>query len=224
VTMLAPPLVQIPILMTAILTIRDACQRSLESLPPTAASSSYSESALSHLHDLATTSFLWCPSLALPDPQLLLPLFAGVAFLANVELGAKARAAVMLSVRAGEADRERDSDRKRKVTQKEALERRSRDAITQWEMNRKGSRSFSAASIAYLSKEIDSARKLNGNERTKERETTAEGFPREDKDRTNRIITNALRVASVALIPVFAAAPAVRLILPSNSPEELNKI
>lgn len=204
--MLVPPLVQTPILILAVLIIRDACQRSIDSLSLTVSSSPSSELALSHLHDLATTSFLWTPSLALPDPQLILPLLTGVVFLANVELGAKTRAAVMQSVRAGEADRATDTQVRERFLEKESIEKRSRDAIQEWKLKRKGPlRTFSTTPERARSEQASI--RVSGNERSSEDASEAERP--EDKDRTNRIITNALRVASVALIPIFAAAPAV---------------
>ncbi|KAK4705393.1 hypothetical protein P7C70_g815, partial [Phenoliferia sp. Uapishka_3] len=71
------------------LLIRDASTRSLLSTPLIPGSpTSYSSLALSHLHEFASTPFLWCESLVLPDPYMALPLMVGLAALANVEVSA----------------------------------------------------------------------------------------------------------------------------------------
>ncbi|GAA5963274.1 hypothetical protein JCM21900_000316 [Sporobolomyces salmonicolor] len=103
-TLILPPLVHIPMLLTASLVLRDASDRAVACLNltpsdlPSLLSASESTSALtatalSHLHELASTPFLWCPSLVLPDPTLCLPLAVGIAALLNVEVTAKTRQA-----------------------------------------------------------------------------------------------------------------------------------
>lgn len=231
VTMVVPPLLHMPILITMVLVLRDACARSVDSLSQfspsdldpsnadaTASSSPYSDMALSHLQELATTSFLWCPSLALPDPNMALPLLAGLALLANVELGAKARAAVLRAVQAGEVDRALDAVQSSQVR----LERRNVDAIRAWDLKRK--REFSTSAIDWAAVESIAANRRAERMRAKqpsmqamrekkgqqEVNVEAEDAPVDSKERTNRIITNALRLSSLVLIPIFAQAPAVR--------------
>lgn len=105
-TLILPPLLHIPIFITTTLILRDACAHALVALPLTPASltslltptnpDAYSilrPELLGYLHDFASTSFLWCPSLVLPDPSMLLPLTVGLAALLNVEVTAKTRQA-----------------------------------------------------------------------------------------------------------------------------------
>lgn len=61
------------------MVLRDLCERATSSLaldPNTYAS----------LQAFATTPFLWCPSLSLTDPTLILPLLVGLATISNVEV------------------------------------------------------------------------------------------------------------------------------------------
>ncbi|GAA6009681.1 membrane insertase COX18 [Rhodotorula paludigena] len=100
-TMFLPPMTHIPIFITATLVLRDACARaasalsispsSLSDLIAASPASTLTSSALTHLHELASTPFLWCPSLVLPDSTMFLPLGVGLAALLNVEVTAKTR-------------------------------------------------------------------------------------------------------------------------------------
>ncbi|GAA5856153.1 hypothetical protein JCM8547_003006 [Rhodosporidiobolus lusitaniae] len=102
-TLILPPLFHVPIFITATLVLRDACARAssavsissdtLSSLLSNYPSSILSPEALSHLHELASTPVLWCPSLVLPDPTMYLPLGVGLAALLNVEVTAHTRRA-----------------------------------------------------------------------------------------------------------------------------------
>ncbi|GAA5871440.1 hypothetical protein JCM1840_002895 [Sporobolomyces johnsonii] len=103
-TLLVPPLVHVPILITATLVLRDACVRAIQCLNVTPSdlpallsasesTSALTATALAHLHELAATPFLWCSSLALPDPTLALPLAVSLAMLLNVEVTARTRQA-----------------------------------------------------------------------------------------------------------------------------------
>lgn len=193
--MLVPAIVHLPIFISTTLILRDACQRSLESLPhlPSIATSSYSSQALAQLHDFAASPFLWCDSLILPDPTLGLPLAVGLAALMNVEVGAKNRAAIARAARAGTIDRLEDEKQEQalpKVSRKEG-------ALRQWELGQK--RRYSVAA-----------------DQRQSRTTVAKPPPvvvpepeREEEPRTARLITNALRVSSVAFIFIALQAPAV---------------
>ncbi|GAA5841317.1 hypothetical protein JCM11251_001623 [Rhodosporidiobolus azoricus] len=111
-TLFLPPLTHIPIFITATLILRDACARAtaalaispenLPSLLTASPTSLLNHSALQHLHDLASTPFLWCPSLVLPDPTMFLPLAVGVAALLNIEVTAQTRRAAVGAVGAVE--------------------------------------------------------------------------------------------------------------------------
>lgn len=119
-TLLLPPLLHIPIFISTTLILRDACQRSLASLPllPTDPTAPYASLALAHLHDLAATPFLWCPSMILPDPTMGLPLAVGLAALANVELSAKTRRATAAAAMAVAQSRAKEEERKKPVMRK----------------------------------------------------------------------------------------------------------
>ncbi|GAA6038133.1 hypothetical protein JCM8097_007563 [Rhodosporidiobolus ruineniae] len=117
-TLILPPLIHIPIFITATLALRDACTRALSalSISPDALpallsaegssmSSLLTPEALAHLHELSSTPLLWCPSLVLPDPTMFLPLSVGLAALLNVEVTARTRRAVVEgAARVGEVD------------------------------------------------------------------------------------------------------------------------
>ncbi|GAA5893066.1 hypothetical protein JCM5296_003063 [Sporobolomyces johnsonii] len=111
-TLLVPPLVHVPILITATLVLRDACVRAIQCLNVTPSdlpallsasesTSALTATALAHLHELAATPFLWCSSLALPDPTLALPLAVSLAMLLNVEVTARTRQAAAAAATGG---------------------------------------------------------------------------------------------------------------------------
>lgn len=200
--MLVPPILHLPIFISTTLILRDACQRSLESLPhlPSLVTDSYSSQALAQLHDFAATPFLWCDSLILPDPTLGLPLAVGLAALMNVEVGAKNRAAIARAARAGTIDRLED-EKIEATTPKPKIEAttpkpsRREGALKQWEMGQK--RRFSVAVG-------------NGRPVARNVEPSQQPEPEEEEEpRTARLITNALRVSSVAFIMIALQAPAV---------------
>lgn len=198
-------MLHIPIFIGTTLVLRDACARALEALPlstsslasllPTSPDSLLSPAALSHLHELASTSFLWCPSLILPDPTMALPLAVGLAAMLNVEVTAVTRRANAAAARALD-----------EVTvQREQSKHRAADAV--------GS-SLSAAEQRRLS----AKRARMGQGRGFATATTRpqvgppgqEVVEKEEEPRTARIMTNVLRGAAVCFIPVAAFAPSVR--------------
>ncbi|BGP41634.1 Cytochrome c oxidase assembly protein cox18, mitochondrial [Rhodotorula kratochvilovae] len=204
-TLILPPLTHVPIFILATLVLRDACSRaiaalgiapsSLSSLLDVSPASVLSADALAHLHELAATPFLWCPSLVLPDPTMYLPLAVGLAALLNVEVTAKTRrarsAAAEIVDRPGEAVLPGPSSppgagpgapppppvsasERRRV-----LARRARDGSPH-------------ARVRGLATQAQAAK---------------EGADLPRKPSNERLVTNMLRCASVAFIPLAGLAP-----------------
>ncbi|SCZ88769.1 BZ3500_MvSof-1268-A1-R1_Chr10-3g03082 [Microbotryum saponariae] len=210
-TMYIGPLVNIPLFIFISLILRDACQRALLVLPfspahlPLPSSATLTPEILSNLQDLATSSFLWCPSLCLPDSTMFVPLMVGLATLLNTEVSAKMRRAVM---RAGkEVDRIEDG----RIAGNAVL------GVRVGQVGALGTRGLTAAEKRRVTV-INSRRE--GNDRTRglttqvrttngPKEQVQEVVDGEDEEepRNSRIITNAMRCASVAFIPIAAMAP-----------------
>ncbi|KAM0789979.1 hypothetical protein ACM66B_005311 [Microbotryomycetes sp. NB124-2] len=205
VTLLVPPLLHLPIFISMTLIIRDACQRASTTLSLTPSTltqllpdseSTLTSTALTHLQELATTPFYWCPSLILPDSTMMLPLAVGLAALANVEVSAKTRKANAAAALASRQAREEGpagaqtgrpltAAQKRRVVAKMA---RAGDAVIPGTTGARGYATPSAAA------------QVQGSSVAVMEET-------EDEPRTTRIITNALRFSAVLFIPFAAFAP-----------------
>ncbi|KDE06793.1 hypothetical protein MVLG_02832 [Microbotryum lychnidis-dioicae p1A1 Lamole] len=209
-TMYIGPLINIPLFIFISLILRDACQRALLVLPlspahlPLPSSATLTPEILSNLQDLATSSFLWCPSLCLPDSTMFVPLMVGLATLVNTEVSAKLRRAVM---RAGkEVDR---------------IEGRiAGNAVVGLRMGQVGALGTSGLTAAEKRRitVINSRREGNDGTRGLTTQTRTTNGPKEqvqevveaedeEEPRSSRIITNAMRCASVAFIPIAAMAP-----------------
>ncbi|GAA6063423.1 hypothetical protein JCM10212_002092 [Sporobolomyces blumeae] len=248
-TLILPPLFHIPIFVTMTLTLRDACTRALSSLPldsstlatltsgaaaaqppvdpatSTAVAESFSilsETALQHLHELSSTSFLWCPSLVLPDPTMFLPLGVGLAALLNVEVQAKNRQA---QTAAAEGTVPLDSAEARPESsplstgsttapisaseRRRILARRARQG--QVVQTRQISSSLAARSApsppSRLSASPPASSPPAAAATTSPRSAQSQVVAAVSKPNTARIVTNVLRFASVAFIPVAGLAP-----------------
>ncbi|GAA5913535.1 membrane insertase COX18 [Sporobolomyces salmoneus] len=204
-TLLLPPLVHIPIFITATLTLRDACSRAAASLPLSTSdlSSSFSDSylspsALQHLHDLASTSVLWCPSLVLPDPTMFLPLGVGIVSLLNVELSAKNR---LRQTQDAEGTLEGDP----------SLPTRSDGGGIEGGRSMGMSASEKRRMVARKARDGEIIRVRGYSTTTSPAPTSTRGAVTikagSNKPNTARIVTNVLRFASVAFIPVAGLAP-----------------
>ena len=225
-TLILPPLVHIPIFITATLTLRDACTRAAASLglsptqlvpdDPASPLSYLSTTALEHLHELASTSFLWCPSLVLPDPTMLLPLAVGVVSLLNVELSAKNR------LRQTEVDQDQLEGNAAPVVEGarvasgsvSASEKRRIVARKAREGEHVRVRGYATVPRRTATPSPPPPRSANNVAASDSTTVVAGGT----KPNTARIVTNVLRFASVAFIPVAGLAPSVRSLfsLPSQ--------
>ncbi|GEM10050.1 hypothetical protein Rt10032_c10g4067 [Rhodotorula toruloides] len=196
-TVLVPPLVNLPILITATLVLRDACERaqsllavtpaSLPSLLQVASSSTLTTTALTNLHDLASTSFLWVPSLVLPDVTMYLPLGVGLLMLLNIEVSSQIRRQAQEAREAIENPLDVVAAAGKPVS---AAERRR--------MVARGAREGKPLTVRGLSTVPSRPAPLPSPPRAVERK----------KPDTNKIISNALRLASLAFIPIAGMAPA----------------
>ncbi|GAA5966507.1 hypothetical protein JCM3765_007593 [Sporobolomyces pararoseus] len=203
-TLILPPLIHIPIFITATLTLRDACTRALSTLSltstdlPIEESSYLTQTGLNHLQELSSTSFLWCPSLILPDPTMFLPLGVGIISLLNVELSAK--------------------NRLNQTEKAESTLNQTPNTTTSEEVT------MVRSSMSASEKRRMVARKARDGEIVKvrgysTRSTTTPSNPVDPsssstqvevggtKLNTAKIVTNILRFASVAFIPVAGLAP-----------------
>ncbi|SCV73622.1 BQ2448_6052 [Microbotryum intermedium] len=217
-TMYIAPLVNIPLFILVSLILRDACQRALEVLPlsPTDLSSlpsspTLTPEILSNLQDLATSSILWCPSLCLPDSTMFVPLMVGLATLVNTELSAKMRSAVM---RAGkEVQRIEDGRIARHGMEGNGVV----GMVGIGSLGAIAGRALTAAekkriTVLNSRKEgrglmMQSSHVKGRNELGNERQSQEAEMEQDEEPRTSRIITNAMRCASVAFIPIAALAP-----------------
>jgi len=222
-TLILPPVTHIPIFITATLVLRDACARATSALSITPSSlpsllegshaSALSSTALAHLHDLAATPFLWCPSLVLPDPTMALPLAVGLAALLNVEVTAKTRRAATAAA--------------------EVVDRPGDAVLPATGAGGPGSSASASAPAAPPVSASERRRRLAqraragaSNARVRTLATasappphpppspSAADLPR--KPSNERRVTNILRGASIAFIPLAAMAPSVRFSLPSS--------
>lgn len=224
VTVLIPPLVNVPIFILATLTIRDVCQRALTSLtaPDTLANSS--PALLDALHEFATTPAMWCASLALPDQSMLLALWVGLAAVSNVELSTllRRRTSARLSKEATESN-ERLAGAKRD----QALEARKAlrsEAAQAWLMRNdpqaQPKRGYATKRTPPAPLPTSSRGGTNVRARPVSQAQPAataenDGAVIEQEDPlTARIVTNALRISGIVFIPIAAQAPAVRLSSP----------
>lgn len=200
-TLFLPPLAHIPLLVTFSLVLRDACARAesvlavapsqLSSLLSASPTSALTESGLAHLHELACTSWAWCPSLILPDPSMLLPLGVGLSALLNVEVNQRTRRAT--SAAAADEPAPPVQTVTPTASSPSIAERRRLAA-----RRARGERSL----VTHASP--PSSRSLATDATTREVEVTAR------KPNSQRIVTNVLRLASVAFIPIAGMAPSVR--------------
>lgn len=224
-TLILPPLIHIPIFITATLTLRDACTRSLSSLPLSSSSlsslqtpfQSLSPSALSHLHELASTPFLWCPSLVLPDPTMFLPLGVGIAALLNVELSAKHRLA-----QTEDATTSMNHAPIRPPIAAVKVGGRAMSASEKRRLVARRARSGEEVKVRGIHSTSRTSTKTSAvNEKVQIQQVVGGGGGSSSKPNTARIVTNVLRFASVAFIPVAGLAPSVRspFISLSFSPE-----
>lgn len=197
-----------PILITATLVLRDACDRaqsllsvtpaSLPSLLESAPASTLTTSALTNLHELASTSFLWVPSLVLPDVTMYLPLGVGLLMALNIEVS-------------GQIRRQAQEGR-------EALENPLDEAVVAQ------SRAGKPVSAAERRRMVARGAREGKPRMVRAMATAAPGAPpppppetvERKKPDTSKIISNALRLASLAFIPIAGMAPAVRSLLPSS--------
>ncbi|GAA5942772.1 membrane insertase COX18 [Sporobolomyces koalae] len=185
VTLVVPPLVHIPIFVTATLTLRDACTRAIAALgldSAAASTTSITTSALDHLHALGASSFAWCPSLVLPDPTMNLPLGVGLVTLLNVELSAKNR------------------------LRQTAAEQRNIDAPPP---NPAPSPAGGSTVVSASEKRRIVARRARDGQHVRVRpySTGTATVEQPTKPDTAKIVTNVLRFASIAFIPVAGLAP-----------------
>ncbi|KAK4051772.1 hypothetical protein OIO90_004596 [Microbotryomycetes sp. JL221] len=228
-TLLVPPLLHLPIFISMTLIIRDACQRASTTLSLTpsslnnlltststaedATTSILTTTALQHLQDLATTSVLWCPSLILPDPTMMLPLAVGIAALANVEVSAKTRKANAKAALEARGQRIADEGsrrgprvgvvtaaEKRRIVARLARQGESVNPATS-KINSQPRRSYAvptsplSQSVATRTAPVQDANTMAVIEET------------DEEPRTTRIITNALRFSAILFIPFAAFAP-----------------
>ncbi|GAA5978310.1 hypothetical protein JCM11641_004650 [Rhodosporidiobolus odoratus] len=204
-TLILPPLFHIPIFITATLVLRDACARatsllsvtteSLPSLLTASPSSQLTTTALSHLQDLAATSFLWCPSLALPDPTMFLPLFVGLASLLNVEVTARTRRATTSAAQA--------LDRPAAPEQLASSQQQGGGVISAAEKRRflaRRAREGAPVNVRGLATSANPTGAGSGS-------VTADVGAGIKDDRQQRRVTNMLRGAAVAFIPLAGMAP-----------------
>lgn len=201
-TLFLPPLFHIPLLVTFSLVLRDACARAesvlavapsnLAPLLDASPASTLTSTALAHLHELASTPLWWCPSMILPDPTMLLPLGVGLSALLNVEVNQRTR---------------------RVATDAAATE----DPVAA-PLGSSSSSGAPVAPAAPVTPSIAERRRLAARRAHGSRglATAASGAAADKveivarKPDSQRIVTNVLRFASVAFIPVAGLAPSVR--------------
>lgn len=220
-TLILPPLLHLPIFIGATLTIRDACQRSLDSLVllPTSLDSSpvvnastsstfnfYTNEALTHLHNLATTPLLWCESMVLPDPTMAFPLAVGLVLLANVEASAKNRTAIATAHALINASKQEDES--------------PENLIKKLESKQKKDLSVNDRALLRRKRELESRVKTLGGKVLEA--STVKSTPKElqikPETRFSKNFTTVLRIVSVCFIPFAAFSPSVSSPLTSSSP------
>lgn len=204
-TLFLPPLAHIPLLVTFSLVLRDACARAesvlavapsqLSSLLSASPTSALTETSLAHLHELASTSWAWCPSLILPDPSMLLPLGVGLSALLNVEVNQRTRRATSAAAADEPAPAPAQTQTPTATASSPSIAERRRLAARR----HRGERSLVTATPA-----LPPSRRHLATDATREIEVTTR------KPNSQRIVTNVLRLASVAFIPIAGMAPAVR--------------
>ncbi|GAA5826415.1 hypothetical protein JCM3770_004697 [Rhodotorula araucariae] len=205
-TLILPPLTHVPIFVLATLVLRDACARaiaalgvapsSLSALLDASPASALTSSALAHLHELASTPFLWCPSLVLPDPTMALPLAVGLAALLNVEVTARTRRAQSAAA--------------------EAVARPG-DAVLPGPSSGAGPAPVPVVSASER-RRVLARRARDGSPHARVRGLTTlpvrppapakDGADLPRKPSNERLVTNMLRGASIAFIPLAGMAPA----------------
>ncbi|KWU42532.1 hypothetical protein RHOSPDRAFT_35976 [Rhodotorula sp. JG-1b] len=199
-TLFLPPLAHIPLLVTFSLVLRDACARAesvlavapsqLSFLLSASPTSALTESGLAHLHELASTSWAWCPSLILPDPSMLLPLGVGLSALLNVEVNQRTRRATSAAAADEPAPAPvQTSTTGTAPTSSPSIAERRRLAARR----ARGERSLATHASPPSSRTLATD--------SREVEVTAR------KPNSQRIVTNVLRLASVAFIPIAGMAP-----------------
>ncbi|BGP09610.1 Cytochrome c oxidase assembly protein COX18, mitochondrial [Rhodotorula toruloides] len=199
-TVLVPPLVHMPILITATLVLRDACDRaqsllavtpaSLPSLLDLAPGSTLTTTALSNLHDLASTSFLWVPSLVLPDVTMYLPLGVGLLMLLNIEVSSQIR-------------RQTQEAREAIENPLDAMVAQAGKPVSAAERRRmvaRGARDGKPMVVRGMAT-------VPSRPAPPPPPPPPQAVERKKPD-TNKIISNALRLASLAFIPIAGMAPA----------------
>lgn len=209
-TLFLPPLAHIPLLVTFSLVLRDACARAesvlavapsqLSSLLSASPTSALTETSLAHLHELASTSWAWCPSLILPDPSMLLPLGVGLSALLNVEVNQRTRRAT--SAAAADEPAPAPAPVTPAPSSSPSIAERRRLAARR----ARGERSLVTASSAAL----PHSRRHLATDANTTTDTTREVEVTARKPNSQRIVTNVLRLASVAFIPIAGMAPSVR--------------
>lgn len=202
-TLFLPPLAHIPLLVTFSLVLRDACARAesvlavapsqLSSLLSASPTSALTESGLAHLHELASTSWAWCPSLILPDPSMLLPLGVGLSALLNVEVNQRTRRTTSAAAADEPAPAPVQTSTTVTTSSPSIAERRRLAA-----RRARGERSLATHASPPSSRSLATSD-------SREVEVTAR------KPNSQRIVTNVLRLASVAFIPIAGMAPSVRV-------------
>ncbi|GAA6023619.1 hypothetical protein JCM8202_005830 [Rhodotorula sphaerocarpa] len=207
-TLFLPPLAHIPLLVTFSLVLRDACARAesvlavapsnLGSLLEASPASGLTATGLAHLHELASTPLGWCPSLILPDPTMLLPLAVGLSALLNVEVNQRTRRAVAGSAAAGGADDSGAARVQRSETSPTPSIAERRRLATR---PRPAGPSPARRGLATASKDGSGAGAGAAAAIAGEVEVVSR------RPNSQRIVTNVLRLASVAFIPVAGMAP-----------------
>lgn len=222
-TLFLPPLAHIPLLVTFSLVLRDACARAesvlavapsnLGSLLEASPASGLTATGLAHLHELASTPLGWCPSLILPDPTMLLPLAVGLSALLNVEVNQRTRRAVAGSAAAGGADDSGAARVQRSETSPTPSIAERRRLATR---PRPAGPSPARRGLATASKDGSGAGAGAAAATAGEVEVVSR------RPNSQRIVTNVLRLASIAFIPVAGMAPSVGCasgVLHYNCPE-----
>ncbi|KAM0754053.1 hypothetical protein T439DRAFT_378147 [Meredithblackwellia eburnea MCA 4105] len=219
VTLLVPPLLHIPLFIFNTLLIRDAAERSLNSITlfPSSEAHHYSTQALSHLHDFATTPFLWCNSLVMPDPIMGLPLMIGIVALANIEVTAQSRKITTEHTLAQADARAKDWEQEMKQGINASLSARdkgrravlaaraSSSAVSSPIPARDQKRHYAISALAKHNRRLEQQKRPSETATSVEENTVEE---KKAESRRTRIWTNAMRCAAICFVPVAAVAPA----------------
>ncbi|GAA5913795.1 hypothetical protein JCM6882_007701 [Rhodosporidiobolus microsporus] len=216
-TLFLPPLTHVPIFITATLVLRDACARASAALPispdalpsliSASPSSLLSPTALAHLHDLAATPLWWCPSLVLPDPTMFLPLAVGVAALLNVEVTAQTRRAAVGAVGAVEGAPQPDVVQAASSSSPAGQVTGAMPVVSAAERRRLVARRARAGESVHA-RQFSSSPSLLAVAPGSGGPIAADvGAGVVKGQRQQRVVTNMLRVAAVAFIPLAGMAP-----------------